>query len=96
MAENPCFTYWTVECKTKDCGLLVLALIRPCRMGRIPFLERCEDFELTCKTCSRVHLYTQMDVSWKDLDQAPPRGYKGAPEFLAATQMEPRQGCEGQ
>ena len=94
MSDESCFTYWTVECKSQGCVVLVLALIGPCRKGRIPFLGHCNDFELTCKTCGEAHVYAQTEVSWKDLDQAPPAGYKGAPEFLAATQMEPRPGHE--
>jgi hypothetical protein len=92
MGETPCFTYWTVECKTPECGLLVLAVIGPCHLGRISYLERCRDFALTCRKCGQTHTYTGVEVKWKDLAVAPPIDFRPDPAFLGATGLEPHQG----
>lgn len=91
MSEEPCFRYWAVECKTHGCDLLVLCLIGPCHLARIPFLKHCRNFELICRKCGESHIYTNADVRFRDLPQAPPPGFRGDPAFLAATQQEQHQ-----
>jgi hypothetical protein len=89
MSEERCFRYWTVECKTPGCGLLVLALIGRSNPGIVQYLRECRDFELTCRKCGRLHLYKYGDVSWKDLEVEPRADFQPDPAFLDAIRPEP-------
>ena len=89
MSEVPCFTYWTVECKSGMSEILVLALIGPCHLGRIPYLAQCRNFEVVCSVCGVAHRYSRDDVRWKDLPLEPPLGFRADPAFVEATLPEP-------
>jgi len=53
---------WFVECKTPDCGILVLAVIGENDPSKIHFLKRGRDFRETCESCRAKYLYTRADV----------------------------------
>jgi hypothetical protein len=57
---------WVVDCKTPDCGVLVLAIIGENHPSKIHFLKRCRDFRETCEVCRAEHLYTRADVREED------------------------------
>jgi hypothetical protein len=62
MPANRLQRCWIVECKTPDCGILVLAVIGENDPSKIHFLKRCRDFRETCESCRAKYLYTRADV----------------------------------
>jgi len=82
---------WVVDCKTPNCGVLVLAVIGPPEPSRIPVFPGCEEFELTCDGCQDLHKYCQTDIRWQNVANLP-SGYKPSLTFLRAIlQMRHRQ-----
>src|SRR5215472_5889595 len=66
---------WVVDCKTPNCGVLVLAVIGPPEPSRIPVFPGCEEFELTCDGCQDLHKYCQTDIRWQNVANLP-SGYR--------------------
>jgi hypothetical protein len=83
MAEQPCYTYWTVECKTPSCGGLLLAYIGPFDKRRVLFLPQCRPFEVICPECKNSYTYTRNDVTSKNL-ALEPKGFIPSQPFLEA------------
>ena len=77
---------WVVDCKTPDCGVLVLAIIGENDPSKIHFLKRCRDFRETCEVCRAEHLYTRADV--REEDVAIGENLHPSRTFLEATQPE--------
>jgi hypothetical protein len=77
---------WVVDCKTPDCGVLVLAVIGENEPSKIHFLKRCEDFTETCEDCRAKHLYTRADV--REENVALRENIHPSRAFLEATQSE--------
>lgn len=84
MADEQLYRYWVADCKTPDCGTLLLALIGRYDPFRIPLLPYCADFSLTCGHCMKEYLYTQRDVRVQATDKQIPQ-FRDAPEFVRAT-----------
>jgi len=82
------YRYWTVECKTPGCGIILLDKIGPTDPFRIPFLPECRDFAEKCSGCLAVYSYTHFDVRWRD---APLQEFRASRPFRAATQPLPQQ-----
>src|SRR5262252_8690984 len=77
---------WVVDCKTPDCGVLVLAVIGENDPSKIHFLKRCKDFRETCDACRAQHLYTRADV--REENVALHENIHPSRAFLEATQPE--------
>jgi hypothetical protein len=93
MGENPCFTYWTVECKTEGCGNLILEVIGRCDLRRVVFLLICRDFEVTCIGCMKTYTYSREDVHPKNLLREPTLADRNS-SFQHAIRPEPHQDAE--
>lgn len=87
MPEEPCYNYWTVECKTPSCGGLLLAYIGPYDKRRVFYLPQCRPFEVICPECKNSYTYTRNDVTWKNLPLVP-HGFISSQSFLDAIQPE--------
>ena len=87
MPEEPCYNYWTVECKTPSCGGLLLAYIGQYDKRRVFYLPQCRPFEVICPECKNSYTYTRNDVTWKNLPLVP-HGFISSQSFLDAIQPE--------
>lgn len=56
------YKYWAVECKTPQCGKILLDCIGPHSEYHHPVVPACDDFEITCNGCTTAHRY-----HWSDL-----------------------------
>jgi molybdenum cofactor biosynthesis enzyme MoaA len=83
------YRYWTAECKTPDCGVLLLARIGVADPFKIPFLQECRDFRITCAGCMKEYLYSRNDVSWGDRPVV--AEFQDSQAFLAAIRPLPHQ-----
>ena len=93
MGENPCFTYWVVECKTEGCGSLILEVIGPCHLGRVAYLPMCRNFDVTCTGCSKTYTYSRPDVHAENILREPTSADRNS-SFQDAIQPELRLGEE--
>jgi hypothetical protein len=93
MSEDRCFTYWTVECKTPDCGTLLLDYIGPCDIRRVVYLRQCRDFDVVCAGCMKNYTYSRNDVHSEDTPNDP-TGFIPALSFQVAIRSEPPQDAE--
>jgi len=93
MGDDPCFTYWVVDCKTPDCGTIVLDVIGPCDLRRVVYLPVCRNFEITCAGCMKTYVYSRGDVRSENALRQPISADRNS-SFQAAIQPEPRLGEE--
>ena len=56
------YRYWAVDCKTKECGKILLDCIGPYSEYHHPVIPVCDDFQITCDGCTTTHTY-----GWNDL-----------------------------
>jgi hypothetical protein len=87
MPEDPCYTYWTVECKTPSCGGLLLAYVGPYDKRRVYFLPQCRPFDVICPECKTGYTFTCNEVSSKNLTLEP-HGFIPSQSFLEAIRPE--------
>ena len=82
--------YWTVECRTADCALLLLADAGRVDPLRFPLLPECRSFSVTCPDCRKTAEYSRKDVHAKEC--AWQEDFRDNPSFLDAIRSQPPQG----
>lgn len=93
MGENPCFTDWTVKCKTEGCGSLILDIIGPCHLGRVVYLPTCRSFDVACSGYMKTFTYSRSDVRAENILREPTSADRSS-SFQDAIQPEPHLGEE--
>ncbi len=77
---------WVVDCKTPNCGVMVLAVIGPPEPYRFPMFLGCDEFEVACDGCHATHKYHEMEVRWENIANLR-EDYKPSQSFLRACQQ---------
>jgi len=56
------YEYWSVDCKTPNCGRILLDCIGPKSRYAMPIIPQCDPFEIKCGGCGYVHCYSPLDL----------------------------------
>lgn len=80
---------WVVDCKTPDCGVLVLDVIGEPHPYRFPMIPPCEPFEVDCDGCRAAHTYRESDLRWQNVVNLRP-DYRPSLAFRQAIELAQR------